>query len=157
MKYQKVLAIGVFDLFHVGHLRYLKHARLLGAELLVGVTPDDITLAVKGKRPVIPEAQRLEMVQGLGWVDYVKLIPTTLNDTDAAAVWIKEWGADHVVVGGNWENSSRWNRLTPRLEEQTISVSFFPETQEQSSTQIKALIHRMSTNSESDFGDIRSA
>jgi rfaE bifunctional protein nucleotidyltransferase chain/domain len=66
------LANGIFDLFHVGHLRYLQGARALADLLVVAVNSDRSTRANKGPgRPVVPEAERAEIVAGLGCVDRV--------------------------------------------------------------------------------------
>jgi rfaE bifunctional protein nucleotidyltransferase chain/domain len=68
------LANGVFDLLHVGHLRYLEGARALADRLLVAVNSDASTRAYKGPgRPVIPEAERLELLAALRCVDYLVL------------------------------------------------------------------------------------
>lgn len=133
---KRVLATGVFDLFHVGHLRFLQYARLQGDYLKVAVTPDALCAQRKGKWPVIDEAQRLEIIRGLGWVDWAEYMPSSLELTDVAAAWITEWGIDHVVVGGEWEGTPRWQRLTPALAARGIGVSFAPHTQGISSTEI---------------------
>ncbi|GFO97552.1 glycerol-3-phosphate cytidylyltransferase [groundwater metagenome] len=63
----RVLATGTFDILHPGHLRYLSEAKALGNELYVIVARDSM---IKHKpKPIMPEAQRLAMVQGLGVVD----------------------------------------------------------------------------------------
>ena len=68
------LANGVFDLLHVGHLRYLQGARALGDLLVVAVNSDASTRALKGPaRPVIPQAERVELLCGLSCVDLVVL------------------------------------------------------------------------------------
>lgn len=69
------LANGVFDLFHVGHLRYLQGARAL-ADLLVVAVNSDASARLLGKgpgRPVVPEEERAEIVEGLACVDHVVL------------------------------------------------------------------------------------
>ncbi|MEL7367459.1 MAG: adenylyltransferase/cytidyltransferase family protein [Myxococcota bacterium] len=67
-----VLANGVFDLFHVGHLRYLTSAADEADHIIVAINSDRSTQANKGPdRPVIPEAERAEIVAGLGCVDLV--------------------------------------------------------------------------------------
>lgn len=67
-----VLANGVFDLLHVGHVRYLEAARALGDALIVAVNSDASTRANKGPgRPLIPEDERAEVVAALGCVDWV--------------------------------------------------------------------------------------
>lgn len=64
------LANGVFDLLHVGHLRYLEGAKQLAGKLVVAINSDASTRANKGPaRPVIPEAERLELVAALRCVD----------------------------------------------------------------------------------------
>lgn len=65
---------GVFDLLHLGHLRYLRQARGLGDLLVVGVNGDESTRQLKGpKRPLVPEAERAELLAALDCVDYVTI------------------------------------------------------------------------------------
>lgn len=65
-------ANGIFDLLHVGHVRYLAAAAREGDCLVVGVNSDASTRALKGAgRPVIPSAERVEIVAALECVDYV--------------------------------------------------------------------------------------
>lgn len=67
-----VLTNGVFDLFHVGHLRYLESAAAEGDVLVVAINSDASTRAYKGPgRPVIPEGERAEIVAALTCVDHV--------------------------------------------------------------------------------------
>jgi glycerol-3-phosphate cytidylyltransferase len=142
MTYDRGLALGVFDLFHVGHLRYLQFARRRCRRLIVAVASDAIGATVKGKKPVIPEAQRLELIRGLDFVDEANLVPSSTEYAETAAIWISEWGIDHVISGGGWEGSDRWRRLTPLLAAQGISVEFAPETEGISTTQILESIHQ---------------
>jgi rfaE bifunctional protein nucleotidyltransferase chain/domain len=72
------LANGLFDLFHVGHLRYLEGARRL-ADLLVVAVNGDASARLQGKgpgRPVVPAAERAEIVAALRCVDHVVLFET---------------------------------------------------------------------------------
>ena len=67
-----VLANGIFDLLHVGHVRYLEGARAEGARLVVALNSDASARRLKGAgRPVIPLAERLEIVAALRCVDWV--------------------------------------------------------------------------------------
>jgi D-glycero-beta-D-manno-heptose 1-phosphate adenylyltransferase len=71
------LANGVFDLFHVGHLRYLVGAKAEADLLVVAVNGDASTRANKGPgRPIVPEAERAELVAALACVDHVVLFDT---------------------------------------------------------------------------------
>ena len=68
------LANGIFDLLHVGHLRYLQGAKALADLLVVAVNSDSSARALKGDgRPVIPEEERIELLCALRCVDLVVL------------------------------------------------------------------------------------
>ena len=72
-----VFTNGVFDLLHVGHIRYLSEARALGDALIVAVNTDASVRGLKGPlRPIVPEAERMEMLAALACVDYVTLFET---------------------------------------------------------------------------------
>ena len=67
-----VLANGCFDLLHVGHVRYLDAARALGDVLFVGLNSDAAVARLKGPgRPLMPAAERAEILSGLRAVDHV--------------------------------------------------------------------------------------
>jgi D-glycero-beta-D-manno-heptose 1-phosphate adenylyltransferase len=67
-----VLANGCFDLFHVGHIRYLQGAKELGDLLIVGINSDEQVRKLKGNnRPFMPENERAEIIDALSCVDYV--------------------------------------------------------------------------------------
>ena len=69
-----VLANGCFDVLHVGHVRYLAGARELGDVLIVGINSDQQVAAQKGPgRPVLPAAERAEIVSALESVSYVTI------------------------------------------------------------------------------------
>lgn len=72
------LANGVFDLLHVGHLRYLEGAKALADILVVAVNSDASTRAYKGPdRPIIPADERVELLCGLSCTDYVVVFEAT--------------------------------------------------------------------------------
>jgi rfaE bifunctional protein nucleotidyltransferase chain/domain len=69
-----VFTNGVFDLLHLGHVRYLREARNLGDLLIVGVNSDASTRRLKGPtRPIIGEDERAETLAALASVDYVTI------------------------------------------------------------------------------------
>ena len=99
-----VFTNGVFDLLHLGHLRYLQEARALGDALLVGLNSDRSVRANKGpSRPVTPEAERAEILEALACVDGVVIFDQeTPHDLIAAIqpdVLVKgaDWAADAIV------------------------------------------------------------
>jgi rfaE bifunctional protein nucleotidyltransferase chain/domain len=93
-----VFTNGCFDIIHVGHVRYLSEARSLGDVLVVAVNTDRSVSVIKPGRPVIPEAQRAEVVASLGMVDYV----TTFGE-DTPYDLIKLLKPDVLVKGGDWQ------------------------------------------------------
>lgn len=66
-----VFTNGVFDLLHVGHVRYLRQARALGDLLILGVNSDESVRRLnKGpERPLNPAEERIELLEALRWVD----------------------------------------------------------------------------------------
>jgi D-glycero-beta-D-manno-heptose 1-phosphate adenylyltransferase len=99
-----VFTNGVFDLLHVGHVRYLQQARAFGSALIVGVNSDRSVRDIKGRgRPITPEAERVEILSALGCVDAVVVFDeSTPHDLIAALqpdVLVKgaDWAADAIV------------------------------------------------------------
>jgi D-glycero-beta-D-manno-heptose 1-phosphate adenylyltransferase len=77
-----ILANGCFDLFHVGHVRYLEGAKALGGFLVVGINSDRQVRDLKGEgRPYMPDHERAEIVAALRFVDAVTVFdePTVEN------------------------------------------------------------------------------
>lgn len=78
MRHDKTVVFtnGCFDLLHVGHVRYLAQAKALGDILVVGVNSDDSVCGLKGPgRPLVPEAERAEVIAALAAVDFVTIFP----------------------------------------------------------------------------------
>jgi len=93
-----VFTNGVFDLLHVGHLRYLQQARALGDALIVGVNSDRSVRANKGAgRPITPEAERVEILGALACVDGVVVF-----DEDTPHEIIAALQPDILVKGADW-------------------------------------------------------
>jgi len=70
------LANGCFDLLHVGHVRYLRAAKELGGRLIVAINSDESVRALKGEgRPLMPAAERAEILASLADVDAVVIFP----------------------------------------------------------------------------------
>lgn len=93
-----VFTNGIFDVLHVGHLRYLRAARALGDLLVVGVNDDACTRRLKGpQRPIVPEAERAELVAALEPVDWVVLF-----GADTATELIRLLRPTVYVKGGDY-------------------------------------------------------
>lgn len=93
-----VLANGVFDILHAGHIELLNFARRLGDKLVVAINSDEAVSRLKGPgRPVIPAADRKRLLQSLRAVDEVIVFDAT--DTGELLDAIRP---DTVVKGGEW-------------------------------------------------------
>jgi D-glycero-beta-D-manno-heptose 1-phosphate adenylyltransferase len=99
-----VFTNGVFDLLHPGHLRYLQAARREGDALIVGINSDRSVRAIKGPaRPIVPEAERAELLAALSCVDGVVVFdeetPHEIVSHVQPDVLVKgaDWAADRIV------------------------------------------------------------
>jgi len=93
-----VFTNGCFDLLHRGHLHLLREAKKLGDILIVAINNDLSVKKLKGpKRPILPEADRAELIGALEMVDYV----TLFHEADPYHL-IKELQPNILVKGGDW-------------------------------------------------------
>ena len=93
-----VFTNGVFDLLHVGHVRYLAEARALGDVLLVAINSDRTVRELKGEgRPITNENERAEILAALRQVDYV-----TIFDEISPRALITQLLPDVLVKGGDY-------------------------------------------------------
>ena len=97
-----VFTNGVFDLLHVGHLRYLQQARALGDALIVGINSDRSVRANKGpSRPVTPQDERAEILAALACVDAVVVF-----DEETPLALIASLQPDVLVKGADWATNA---------------------------------------------------
>ena len=127
-----VYTAGTFDLLHLGHVRIIRAARGFGDKLIVGVSTDELVEAYKGKRPVVPFDERLEMVRELKGVDAV----VAQHDQDKFAAW-ERMKFDVWLVGDDWFDSPKYQDYRRRLEAVGVHCAFVPYTAGVSSTSRK--------------------
>lgn len=113
---------GVYDMFHIGHLKLLQNAKGLCDKLVVGVTTDDLAL-YKNKKPLIPFSERLEIIRNIKCVDAA--IPQ--KDMDKVLV-CKKLKASYFFVGDDWYNDPKWESYEKELEKIKCKVVYFPYT-----------------------------
>tara|TARA_Y100000588_G_C14278114_1_gene935478 strand:- start:7025 stop:7444 length:420 start_codon:yes stop_codon:yes gene_type:complete len=121
---------GVYDLFHVGHVNILRNAKAMCDKLVVGVTVDEL-VSYKGKQPVIPYHERIEVVRACKYVDVA--IPQ--NNMDKAASAQKNH-ASYLFVGDDWYDTPKWEQHEKELANVGCKVIYFPYTQGTSSSLI---------------------
>jgi D-glycero-beta-D-manno-heptose 1-phosphate adenylyltransferase len=116
-----VLTNGVFDLLHVGHLRYLHQARSEGDVLVVGVNSD--SSVSKPGRPLVPEAERAELVAALDPVDFAVIFGSRTADDLLVAI-----RPDVYVKGGDYSAQTLPEAATARaLGARLVFVPLVPE------------------------------
>ena len=116
---KNVYVIGVFDLFHFGHVELLRRARALGDRLIVAINGDDMV-------PFLSEHDRLEVVKACRYVDEAFIIREYDNKE-----YIKKYGINVIVHGDDWDGEGylKQIRVTPEfLEEHHVEMVYLPYT-----------------------------
>ena len=129
---------GVFDLFHVGHARVLNRSREQCDHLIVGVTTDELAISRKGRPPVIPFDERIEIVRALRCVDEV--VPQASMDKMAA--W-RSHAFHRMFVGDDWRGTPTWRQLEAQFAEVGVEIVYFPYTQHTSSTMLRRVLTQL--------------
>lgn len=129
---------GVFDLFHIGHLNVLKRAKLECDYLIVGVTSDELCLSAKHKKPVIPFAERMEIVEHIKFVDEV--VPQVNYDKMEAWNNLK---FDLMFVGDDWKGTDKWNQIEQDFSTVGVEIVYFPYTSHTSSTKLREILEKI--------------
>ena len=137
-KYKVGFTAGVFDLFHVGHLKLLERCKAMCDYLIVGICGDDYITEVKGKFPIYPEEQRLEIISALKCVDKAELI--SIEETTDKMLALKKFGFDVLFSGDDWKGTERYNKTEAQFAEYGVSIEYLPYTQGISTTEIKEKI-----------------
>ena len=86
---------GCFDLFHVGHLKVIKEAKKLGDKLVIGINSDDSRFKFCGRRPIIPQKERKEILEAIRYVDEVHIYDEPTSEK------LKEKIKPDITVKGN--------------------------------------------------------
>jgi len=128
-------APGAYDLFHVGHLNILRHAKSQCDHLVAGVVSDEMCELTKGRRPVIPLAERLEIVSHISYVDQAvaELVPDKLQ------TW-KTVRFNVLFKGDDWRGTSRGEKLERDFATVGVEIVYFPYTMHTSSSMLRRVL-----------------
>ncbi|MCL1997407.1 MAG: adenylyltransferase/cytidyltransferase family protein [Turicibacter sp.] len=137
-KYKKGYTTGVYDMFHIGHLNLLRRAKECCDSLIVGVSTDELVQQEKNKTPIIPFAERAEIIAAIKYVDEV--VPQT--DKNKFAAW-ERYGFDVMFVGDDWKGKPLFIEAEARLNAVGVNVVYFEYTQNISSTKLKEFIIKL--------------
>jgi glycerol-3-phosphate cytidylyltransferase len=122
---QVVLVVGVFDLFHIGHVNMLRAARALGDRLVVVVNGDQLTSSYK-RPPIMSEEDRLAVLQSCRYVDQAEIS----NDYCIRDAVLRH-GVTKIVHGDDWEMESYKAQIRcddAFLEEHGVELVWVPYT-----------------------------
>lgn len=133
---------GAWDVFHIGHLNILRRAKLLCDYLMVGVVNDEVSLEQKGRSPIIPFHERLEIVRSIELVDAAVGEVTS----DKMATW-EQFRFDVIFKGDDWQGSPKWTRLEEKFAAVGVRVAYLPYTTHTSSTRLREVVSRLATES----------
>lgn len=126
---------GAWDMFHIGHLNILLRAREQCDRLIVGVVTDEELVRAKSRPPIVPLAERIEVVSGFSIVDDVVIDYAT----DKRQVWSRV-GFDVLFKGDDWRGTAKGACLEGQMAEIGVRLCYFPYTAHTSSTKLRAML-----------------
>jgi glycerol-3-phosphate cytidylyltransferase len=133
-------APGAYDLFHIGHLNLLRRAKAHCDYLIAGVVADDVLIKHKGVTPVIPLAERLEIVRSIRFVDVARAAMTN----DKVEIW-KDLRFNVLFKGNDWQGTEKGNKLERDFAALGVEVVYFPYTLSTSSSALRKTLQNIDT------------
>lgn len=126
---------GGWDMFHIGHLNILLAARERCDVLIAGVVTDEALFEAKNKLPVVPLAERLEVVAAMTPVDRAVV--------DFGSNKIEAWRThrfDRLFKGDDWAGTAKGDQLEMQMKDVGVELNYLPYTAHTSSTKLRALL-----------------
>jgi len=131
-------APGAYDLFHIGHLNLLRRAKECCDVLIAGVVTDEVLIRHKGVTPVIPLAERLEIVRNIRFVDAAHAAMTN----NKVEIW-KDLRFNVFFKGDDWRGTEKGDKLERDLGALGVEVVYFPYTLSTSSSTLRKTLHNI--------------
>ena len=128
---------GVFDMFHVGHLNILKQSKEKCDYLIVAVSPDKLVQSYKGKSPIIPLEDRMEIIRAIKYVDEV-VIQHNRDKIEA----FNKYKYDIMFVGDDWKESKLFEEVEAELIKHGSKIHFISYTKKVSSSKLRVEINK---------------
>lgn len=128
---------GVYDMFHIGHLNIIKHAKEQCDYLIVGVSTDELVQKEKKKKPVIPYEERVSIIEALKYVD--RVVPQTNKNKFEA--W-ELYHFDKMFVGSDWKGTIQWINYERQFKPVGVEIVYLLHTDGISSTKLTEYIKR---------------
>jgi glycerol-3-phosphate cytidylyltransferase len=131
---------GVFDMFHLGHLKLLKRSKSLCDRLIVGVTIDEL-VGYKNAKVAVPFEERLEIVQNIKCVD----LAVPQDNLDKFVMWEK-LKFDVMIIGDDWFGTERLKKFEEKLSTVGVKIIYLPYTKGVSTSERKKKRESLSGN-----------
>lgn len=131
---------GTFDLFHAGHVRLLKRLKKLAGEngmVVVAINPDDFIEKFKGRKPIMSEQERYDVVSACRYVDQVRI---NKSGEDSKPTILMEPKPDVVAIGSDWASKDYHKQMgfsEEWLDEHEIVLIYVTYTEGISTTDLK--------------------
>ena len=135
-KYKVGYVQGSFDMFHIGHLNLIKNAKSICDYLIVGVNSDELMKSFKHKTPIIPEDERLEIIEAIRYVDEAHIV-TNRDKLEA----LDKFHYQALIMGDDWKGTDFYKKVEQQLKEKNAEVVYFPYTKTTSSTLLRDAIY----------------
>lgn len=126
---------GVFDMFHIGHLNIIMQARQHCDQLIVGAVTDEVVERVKGRSPIVPLDERMQILSGLRDVDRVVVDA----HEDKFDTW-RELRYDVLFKGDDWQETPKGVKLEQDLAGVGARIVYFPYTRHTSSSLLRQVV-----------------
>jgi len=132
-------APGVYDLFHIGHLNILRHAKSHCDFLIAGVVSDEMCVRAKGSPPFIPLSERIEIVRHISYVDdvHAETVPDKID------TW-RILHFDRIFKGDDWRGTPKGDKLERDFAGVGVEVVYFPYTVQTSSSELRHALEALS-------------
>ncbi|HEY2530849.1 MAG TPA: adenylyltransferase/cytidyltransferase family protein [Xanthobacteraceae bacterium] len=133
-------APGAFDLFHIGHLNLLRRAKDRCDFLIAGVVADDVLVQHKHVTPVIPLAERLEIVGNVRCVDLAHAAMTA----DKVEIW-RDLQFNVLFKGDDWRGTQKGQKLERDFAALGVEVVYLPYSKATSGSALRRTLHNIET------------
>jgi glycerol-3-phosphate cytidylyltransferase len=131
-------APGVYDLFHIGHLNILRTSKMHCDYLIAGVLTDDKAARIKGITPMVPEAERIEIVRHISFVN-----DAVFEDAPTKLEMQERLGFTLIFKGDDWKGTKKGDALEREFATVGVEVVYLPYTMHTSSTELRRAIRSL--------------
>lgn len=123
---------GAYDLFHIGHLNLINHAKEQCDYLIVGVNSDELVDTYKHKQTIVHENERAEIVRNIKAVDECIIV-----DTLDKQYSYQLYHYDVIFIGDDWKGNERWRETEVLFKSMGVEVVYLPHTDGVSSSLLR--------------------